>query len=64
METVYVVIESDGLVEVCVNLTHPPVDILDETVRVNVFNNESSVYIPDGTILASMSTFPLSDAIV
>ena len=38
----------------CVNLTRPPMDILDETVRVNVFNNESSVYIPDRAEIASM----------
>ena len=49
--------------EVCVNLTHPQ-DILDETVRVNVFNNESSVYIPDGTVIASMLNFHESHAVV
>ena len=49
--------ESEGSVEVCVNLTRPPQDILDETVRVNVFNKESSVYIPDGADIASMIEF-------
>ena len=39
--------------EVCVNLTHPQVDILDETLRVEVFNDENSVYIPTGATLAS-----------
>ena len=54
METIYTVIESEGQVEVCVNLTRPRQDILDETLRVNVFNNESSVYIPDEAEIASM----------
>ena len=53
----YTVIESDGPVEVCVNLARPPRDILDNTVLVNVFKNESSVYIPGGAILASMLNF-------
>ena len=35
------------------NLTHPEIDILDETVRVESFNNESSVYIPANAVLAS-----------
>ena len=41
--------------EVCVNLTFPgiDIDILEEVVAVNVINNESSVYIPDGARLAS-----------
>ena len=54
VETTYTVIESEEQVEVCVNLTRPPQDILDETVRVNVFNNESSVYIPESAEIASM----------
>ena len=41
--------------EVCVNLTRPPVDILEETVRARVINNESSIYIPAGVRLASES---------
>ena len=41
--------------EVCVNLTRPPVDILEETVRVRVTNDEGSIYIPDGVRLASES---------
>ena len=54
VETAYTVMESEGNVEVCVNLTHSSNDIPDETVRVNVFNNESSMYIPDGADIASM----------
>ena len=64
VETVYTVIESELMVEVCVNLTRPEIDILEETVRVNVFNNESSVYIPDGAEIASMLNFSVSDAVV
>ena len=48
----------------CVNLTLPPDGILSETVRVNVFNDESSTYIPDGAILASMLNLHVSDAVV
>ena len=41
--------------EVCVNLTRPPVDILAETVRVHVINDEGSIYIPPAVRLASES---------
>ena len=60
----YTVTESEGNVEVCVNLTHPSYDIYDETVRVNVFNNESSVYIPDGAKIASMLNCHVFDGLV
>ena len=53
VQTMYTVVESEGPVEVCVNLTRPPVDILEETVRVRVTNNESSIYIPTDVRLAS-----------
>ena len=58
----YTVIESEGQVEVCVNLTQPMIDILEETVRVEVFNNESSIYIPMDAVLASerMLHMPIS----
>ena len=56
METTYTVDESVGSVSVCVNLTRPEVDILDETVNVFVVDNSSSVYIPPGALLASEST--------
>ena len=49
----YTVVESEGPVVVCVNLTRPPVDILEETVRVHVTNDEGSIYIPAGVRLAS-----------
>ena len=48
----YTVVESEGPVEMCVNLTRP-VDILEETVRVRVTNDEGSIYIPPGVTLAS-----------
>ena len=53
VETVYTVDESVGAVNVCVNLTKPDIDILDETVRVFVIDKSSSVYIPPGSPLAS-----------
>ena len=49
----YTVIESEGQVEVCVNLTQPEIDILEETLRVDVFTNDNSVYIPPNSLLAS-----------
>ena len=53
METTYTVDESVGSVSVCVNLTRPQVDVLDETVNVFVIDYPSSVYIPPGATLAS-----------
>ena len=53
METTYTVDESVGVVNVCVNLTRPMFDILDERVNVFVIDNSSSVYIPPGAPLAS-----------
>ena len=57
MENTYTVDESAGAVTVCVNLTHPMGDILDETVNVFVIDNSSSIYIPAGAPLASESLF-------
>ena len=53
VETAYTVDESVGAVSVCVNLTEPQLDIFDETVRVYIIDNSSSVYIPAGAPLAS-----------
>ena len=61
VETAYTVTESEDQVEVCVNLTHSSNDIPDETVHVNVFNNESSVYIRDGADIASMISLHVSE---
>ena len=57
MENTYTVDESAGAVSVCVNLTHPMGDILDETVNVFVIDNSSSIYIPANAPLASESLF-------
>ena len=51
VETVYSVMESKGQVEVCVNLTHPPVDIHNVTVLVEIYN------IPVNAVLASKIFF-------
>ena len=53
VETTYTVDESVGAVEVCVNLTRPMSDILDERVNVFVIDYPSSVYIPPVAPLAS-----------
>ena len=53
VQTTYTVLENAGSVEVCVQLTRPLTDILDETVRVSVVDYSSSVYIPAGAALAS-----------
>ena len=42
VKTMYTVMESERRVEVCVNLTYPEVDLLEETVQVNVFHYDSS----------------------
>ena len=56
VETTYTVDEGVGAVNVCVNLTRPMIDILDESVNVFVIDNSSSVYIPPGAPLASESS--------
>ena len=53
--------ENVGSVSVCVNLSRPQVDILDETVNVFVIDYPSSVYIPPGAPLASESDKEYSD---
>lgn len=55
METFYTALESAGSVDVCVQLTQPPTDILDETVTVYVVNDPTSVHIPTNAALASKS---------
>jgi hypothetical protein len=46
VRTMYTVDESAGPVLVCVNLTRPEIDILDETVNVFVIDFPTSMYIP------------------
>ena len=53
VKTVYTVTESEGPVEICVNLTRPTIDIGDETVHVESYDNDSSIHIPTGAALAS-----------
>ena len=53
VKTTYTVDESVGSVSVCVNVTQPENDILDETVNVFVIDYPSSVYIAAGAPLAS-----------
>ena len=57
VKTMYTVMESERRVEVCVNLTYPEFDILEETVQVDVFHYDSSVYIPPNPVLASELPF-------
>ena len=64
METVYSVMESEGQVEVCVNLTHTPVKIFNETVRVELYNNDSSIYIPPNAVLACESHLLLLSSLI
>ena len=55
VETTYTVMEREGQVEVCVNLTQPSVDILDEIVRVELYNNQHSMSLSPNAVLASES---------
>ena len=55
MKTTYTVIESEGQVEVCVNLTHPLEYVFDFTVLVESYNNESSLYNLTNAVIASES---------
>ena len=59
-KTVYTVIEDDGRVEVCVNLTHPVGDIGTEQVLVEVIDNPDSGRIPTGATAASKMVLLLS----
>ena len=56
VEKTFTVDENVGSVNVCVNLTRPTIDILDERVNVFVIDNSSSIYIPPGAPLASESS--------
>ena len=56
VETMYTIGESAGSVNVCVNLTRPQTDILDETVNVFVTDFPMSEYINTSFPLASERT--------
>ena len=49
--------ESAGSVEVCVSLTHPPDNILDEQVTVLVFHDDNSIYVPSNPRFAGELPF-------
>ena len=53
VETTYTVTECDGQVKVCVNLTQPQTDILDEVIHLDVSTSDISSYIPSDSMLAS-----------
>ena len=53
VETVYTVVERDERVEVCVTLTQPLTDILDNFVLVEAFVDDDSIYIPPNASIAS-----------
>ena len=59
VNTAYTVLENEGEVEVCVNLTQPQRDILDETITINVYDDPLSLYIPSTAILASKSVYSI-----
>ena len=52
MQTTYTVNESEGAVEVCVNLTKPQEDIGDKVVVVTAYDFRLSKYIPSGVAFA------------
>ena len=52
-ETVYEVVESDGRVEPCVILTQPDTEIFENSVNVEVFVDDDSIYIPRNSHMAS-----------
>ena len=57
VQITFTVPESVGTVEVCVNLTKPQIDILDEFVVVEVTDFPSSIYIPADVALASEPSY-------
>ena len=61
MQTIYTVIEDEGPVRVCVNLTKPEVDIEEEMAFVESLDFPSSVYIPADATLASELLYPRCD---
>ena len=56
LKTAYTVIESEGQVEVCVNLTCPSEYVFDFTVLVESYNNEKSVYNLTNAVIVSESS--------
>ena len=62
-QTIYSVIESELAVNVCVNLTFPSFDILDEVVEVKVYADSNSMYLPPDPNFASELTIFLRKTI-
>ena len=52
-KTVYEVVERNERVEVCVILTQPDYDIIDNSVNVEVYVEDDSMYIPSNANIAS-----------
>ena len=52
-ETVYEVVEHDGRVEMCVILTQPDTEIFENSVNVEVFVDDDSIYSPRNSHMAS-----------
>ena len=61
MQTIYTVIEDQGPVGVCVNLTKPEVDIEEEMVFVESIDFSSSVSIPHNcsTLASELHIMPV-----
>ena len=62
MKTIYTVIEDQGTVEVCVELTRPLIDIEDEMVFVESLDSPISAdYIPDNcnTLASKLCIMPV-----
>ena len=53
VETTYIVDESVSAVNVCINLTQPTHNIVENTVNVFVIDDSNSIHIPGGSPLAS-----------
>ena len=48
----YDVVESEGTVEVCVNLTFPRGSIQQQEITVSVFDDPTSRYLPPNPVFA------------
>ena len=53
VDTLYTVFEDAGSAEVCVTLLVPQTDINEEYAVVGVYDDSSSIYIPEDAVLAS-----------
>ena len=60
-ETVYEVVERNEIVEVCLNLTQPDYDILDNSINIEVFVDDYSISIPSNVYRASKLTITVTN---